>query len=407
MKQRTNAWARTILPALGRRRAQGFRFGLESEYLLVEAATYRPLGYRELNFDELDAMLESIPIDDLPSTGDLQPTPPHRKVMPYYIEGYHVPDLETEGAYVIPKGIEIRTPPRDSIAQTLELLATLYERLQEALTRYGYQAVALSHHPLEEDFTGPQGKRPYERWQWCMQAMLTYGPDINISLPPDLAKQLDTTDLFAKVNYYAPALAAMSLASPIHRGKPWIINGRLGRSVRTYRRSLSGQALRVHPKQGWRLEFKSFEMSPRLGDFHAYLLLWLTLLLDTDLAGWANNQARVYDLGAVACHGLHVRHVRERAAEVLESAERTLPAWGFDPTPLEPFSQRVATRRVPADDILALYKRDRSLPGVLRHLAGLRAEKPTDVPGWDGDSLYPVGLPSPERCADLISTHQE
>jgi carboxylate-amine ligase len=407
MKQNTSTWARTFLPAIGWRRAQGFRFGLESEYLLVESSTFRPLGYRELSFDELDAALESIPTDDLPCTGGLQPTPPHRKVMPYYIEGYHVPDVDTEGAQVIPKGIEIRTPPCDSIAQTLELLATLYGRLQEALRRCGLQAVALSHHPLEDDFTGPQGKRPYDRWQWCMQAMLTYGPDVNISLPADLAGQLDTTDLFAKVNYYAPALAALSLASPIHRGKPWIINGRLGKSVRTYRRSLSGQALRVHPSQGGRLEFKSFEMSPRLGDFHAYLLLWLTLLLDNGLAGRATNQSRVYDLGTVACEGLHVRHVRERAAEVLDRAARTLPAWGFDPAPLEPFAQRVAMRRVPADDILALCQRGHSLSAILRHLATLRPENAAGVAGLEDEAVHPLGYGSPGRPTQLISAYQE
>jgi hypothetical protein len=287
------------------------------------------------------------------------------------------------------------------------LLATLYERLQEALRRCGLEAVALSHHPLEDDFSGPQGKRPYDRWQWCMQAMLTYGPDVNISLPAGLAAKLETADLFPKVNYYAPALAAMSLASPIHRGKPWVINGRLGKSVRTYRRSLSGQALRVHPGQGGRLEFKSFEMSPRLGDFHAYLLLWLTLLLDDGLAGRATNQSRVYDLGTVACEGLDVRHVRERAAEVLDSAARTLPAWGFDPAPLAPFAQRVAGRRVPADDILALCQRGHSLSAILRHLATLRPEASAAVPGLEGETVRPAGVGSPTRSVELIGTYQE
>jgi carboxylate-amine ligase len=395
MEQRAAVQARAILPTIGKHRERGFRFGLETEYLLVDAATYRPLGFRELTFEELDAALESIPIDDLPGMGDLQPMPPHRKKMPFYVEGYHVPDAFTEGARVIPKGIEIRTPPCDSIAETLELVATLYERLQGAMRGRGYRTVALSHHPVEEDFSGPQGKRAHDRWQWCMQAMLTYGPDLNISLPPDLTAQLDATDLFAKVNYYAPALSAMSLASPIYRGKPWVINGRQGRSVRTYRRSLSGQALRMHLEQGGRLEFKSFEMTPQLADFHAYLLLWLTLLLDNGLAGRATNQSRVYDLGAVACDGLHVRHVRERAAEVLDSAQRILPAWGFDPAPLEPFARRVATRRVPADEILALYNRERSLPAVLKHLEALRPEAPVAAPKVAVGPLCPVGVSSP------------
>jgi hypothetical protein len=165
------------------------------------------------------------------------------------------------------------------------------------------------------------------------------------------------------------------LASPIYREKPWIINGRSGKSVRTYQRSLFGQALRFHPQQGGRLEFKSFEMSTRLADFHAYLLLWLTLLLDTRLEGRASNQSRVYDLGAVAKDGLAVEYIRERAAEVLHRAVNVLPQWDFDPTPLKPFVHRLATRRVPADEILALYQKDQSLPGVLKHLAVLHPEK--------------------------------
>jgi carboxylate-amine ligase len=273
-----------------------------------------------------------------------------------------------------PKGIEIRTPPCDSIAETLDLLATLHDRLLGALALRGLSAVALSHHPTEDHFEGPQGTRPHDRWQWCMQAMLTYGPDINISLPPHLAARIDTADLHAKVNYYGPALAALSLASPLHRGRPWIVCGRVGKSLRTYRRSVVGQALRVHPRQGGRLEFKSFEMTHRLGDFHAYLLLWLALLLDDGLAGRASNQSRVYDLGAVACDGLAVDHVRDRAVEVLDRASQVLPAWGFDPAALEPFEDRVAARRVPADEILVLYEHEQSLSGVLRHLSVLHRE---------------------------------
>jgi hypothetical protein len=112
-------------------------------------------------------------------------------------------------------------------------------------------------------------------------------------------------------------------------------------------------------------------MSHRLGDFHAYLLLWLALLLDDGLTGRASDQARVYDLGAVACEGLALDRVRFRAAEVLDRAMRVLPGWGFDPAPLAPFARRVATRRVPADEILALYEREQSVEGALRHLAEL------------------------------------
>jgi hypothetical protein len=384
-----NTWVRPFRPALSHR-GRDFRFGLESEYLLVDAETFQPLGYRELVFEELEAALESIPVADLPSTGGLGHMPSHRKSLHYYVEGYHVPDADTAGATVIPKGIEIRTPPLPTIGETLELLATLYGRLQDALRDRGYRAVALSHHPLEDHFEGPRGSRPHDRWQWCMQAMLTYGPDINVSLPAAVTARLNEADLHAKVNYYAPALAAMSLASPIYRGKPWVMNGRVGKSARTYRRSLSGQAIRLHPGQGGRMEFKSFEMSHRLGDFHAYLLLWLTLLLDNGLAGRATNQSRVYDLGAAACDGLAIEHVRERAAEVLDRAAKTLPEWDFDPAPLEPFARRVATGRVPADDLLDLYECEGSLPGLLTHLTDLEPETAVPLAETEVEAAFPA-----------------
>jgi hypothetical protein len=55
-------------------------------------------------------------------------------------------------------------------------------------------------------FEGPQNKRRYDHWQWAMKAMTTYGPDINVSVPLDLAERLDLHELHGKVNYYAPAL---------------------------------------------------------------------------------------------------------------------------------------------------------------------------------------------------------
>jgi carboxylate-amine ligase len=355
-------------------RGDGFRFGLESEYLLVDAATFRPLSHRELTFGELNETLESIPVEDLPPARGMELLRPHRRVMHYYVEGYHVPDVDAAVPDIIPKGIEIRTPPCGSIAETLELLATLHQRLQEALLQRGRQAVALSYHPVDDHFSGPQGNRNHDRWQWVMQAMLTYGPDVNISLPSALAGQLNEADLFAKVNFYAPSLVALCVASPFHRGQPWIINGRVGKSLRTYRRSPVGQSLRLHPGQGGRLEFKSFEMSHRLGDFHAYLLLWLTLLLDDALAGRGSVPSRIDDLAAAACDGLAVDHLRDRAAEVLDRGARVLPAFGFDPGPLKPFVDRVAARRVPADEILALHENEQSMYRALRHLARLQPE---------------------------------
>lgn len=183
---------------------RGFHFGLESEYLLVDVATFRSLWFRDLSFARLNEALESISLDDLPPLDGLDLEPPHRKLMPFAVEGYHVPDPDMNPIDLWPKGIEIRTPVCASIEICLECLQVLHQRLQAALERLGYQAVALSHHPTEDQFEASQNKRRYDFWQWAMQAMRTYGPDVNISLPAHLNAVLDVEDLHAKANYYAP-----------------------------------------------------------------------------------------------------------------------------------------------------------------------------------------------------------
>jgi carboxylate-amine ligase len=243
--------------------------------------------------------------------------------------------------------------------------------MQLALGNLGYRAVSISHHPTADRFEGPQNKRRHDFWQWAMQAMVTYGPDVNVSLPPDLNERLNVADLHAKVNYYAPALTALSLASPFYLGQLWKIRGRVGKSIRTYRRSVIAPAIELHPQEAGRLEYKTFETSHRLADFHAYFLLWLALLLDDGLSGRASDQTRIYDLGAVGHDGLAAETVRDRATEVLDRAPEVLAARSFDPRPLEPFRIRLETGRLPADDLIDLFERDRSLPGVLRQLATL------------------------------------
>ena len=133
----------------------GFRFGLEAEYLLADAETFRPLWHRDLAFAELDALLGSIPVADLPPVDGLVPLPPHRAVLPYVVEGYHLPDPYTDDPEMIPKGVEIRTPVCGAIEEAVAVLGELHGRLQRALADRGYCAVALSHHPTEDRFEGP------------------------------------------------------------------------------------------------------------------------------------------------------------------------------------------------------------------------------------------------------------
>lgn len=348
--------------------SRAFQFGLEIELLLVDASSYRPLWHRDLMFEQLNAALEEIPIGDLVSLEGLKLDPPHKKVMPFVVEGYHVPDPDMNPIDLLPKGVEIRTPVCDSIAECIRSLAELHDRLQTCLLKRGYRAVAVSFHPFETSFEGPQNKRRYDHWQWAMKAMLTYGPDVNVGVPRDVFEQLDLRDLHAKVNHYAPALIALTVASPICGGNLWRMRGRVGKSVRTYTRSVVAPAIEVHPGESARLEFKALETSHRLEDYRGYFLLWLELLLDEELRGRASHETRIYDLGAVARAGIGAECVTERAAELFDRAPAVLEPLGFDVSSLEPFRARLASGRVPADDIITLYETESaSIPDLLRH----------------------------------------
>jgi Glutamate-cysteine ligase family 2(GCS2) len=347
-----------------------FHFGLEAEFLLVDAQTFDPLWHPQLEFRELRAIVEAIPAGDFPNDGlDIEPL--HRQPLPFVIEGYHLPDPELKPVDMLAKGIEIRTPVCASIEDCLAALATLHRRMQRALAERGYRAAVLSFHPTQSHFKGPQNKRRHDFWQWAMEAMTTYGPDVNVSVPSELGQRLDLEDLDAKVNYYAPALTALSLASPLYDGGLWRIRGHVGKSVRTYHRSALAPAIEIHPDENLRLEFKTFDMSRSLEDYRNYFLLWLALILDDGLPGRATAETRIYDMGQVARSGLDAETVRARCGEVLARAPAVLDHWGFDPAPLRSFQERLDTGRLPADDIIALYEREQCVSGVLRHLCDL------------------------------------
>jgi carboxylate-amine ligase len=208
--------------------------------------------------------------------------------------------------------------------------------------------------------------------------MTTYGPDINVSLPPDLAATMDLEDLTAKINYYGPALAALSVASPFCDGKPWTIRERRGKSFRMYKRSYIAPPLEFHPDEGNRLEFKDFDMPNSLIEFEAQILSFVSLILDENLNGRASRQSRIYDLGQVARFGLAAECMKTRAMDLLHGAEKVLGGWGFDTRALDVFNERVSCGKTPADEMLEVYDRSGSVEEILRQRSRFDFNDPYD-----------------------------
>jgi carboxylate-amine ligase len=369
-------------------RPNGYRFGLEGEYLLVETDSFRPLWHPDLRFQRLNQMLEGIDfaplLDGLPLDG-LELDPPHRKLMPYYVEGYGVPDTGlTSYVDILPKGIEVRTPVCPDLETCLLVYENLYQGLQQALANEGLRALGIGHHPLAWDFWAPQNHKRHDWWQWALRVITTYGPDMNLSVPDEFKPAFDWEDLQRRANYYGPALVAFSLNSPIKQGCLWRPRGVPGFSLRSHRRSPFGPMLAYHPKEGGRVEFKSFDMPGDRRDFRLFFLLWLWLTHDTKAPGRAEDQDRVYDLGALARFGWEADEITARAEEALDRASPVLSSLDVDPSPLQMLRLRMNQRWMPALPLMQHMESADSISGLsgsLRHLDQL-GETPTQAP-WN------------------------
>lgn len=334
----------------------GFQFGLEAEFTLLRNKDHKALWHQDISFEKLNEILERISLEGIGSLEGLELEPPHKKLMPYVVEGYHMPDQDFAAVDLKPKGVEIRTPVKDSLDDCLSAFETLLKRLQAELAEQGMSPLALSHHPRENHFSGPQNKRRHDFWQWAMEVMTTYGPDINVSLPASLRANFDSKDFEAKVDYYSPALSALSVASPFCKDALWMMRGKPGLSYRMYKRSVIAPPIEIHPDEDWRLEFKVFDMPNSTLDFKCQFLTFLALLLTPELKGRGDKQSRIYDLGQVSRFGLEAEAVSERLTEIFEKSPKHLQEWGFDPAPLEHFKKRLLTKRTPAHELIEYYQ---------------------------------------------------
>lgn len=363
------------------------RFGIEGEVLLARADTFEPLWHDRLDFFELSSLLESIPTADVAREG-LRREGPHTSNLPYVVEGYDMPAQHDPNVALerLPKGLEIRTPVCASPAQALELYEVLFARLRRALAGAELVPVHVSHHPYATGFSGPRNSTRTDWWRWHMASMTTYGPDVNIGLDSVAFEALDVRDLRARFDFYSPALVAFSLDAPIYGGDLWrpfpqqpALQGPVGKSVRTFHRSLYAPTLLVLPDEQGRLEFKGFDTTHSLADLENDLLLFAAVLLEPALPGRATAGERVRHLREVAVWGWNAADVRWQAAAVLDSAERTLPRYGLDPYPLERYWRRLDAGWVPADRTISFLEEEGAIEGVLRQLSDLVAEDPMEL----------------------------
>jgi hypothetical protein len=299
-----------------------FQFGIEHEVAFVRSNSSPGLSpglsfadFSNTTYEEFAAIIQSLPEYEGDGAslrfGDLGI---RRKR--WYIEGIERFDPDGNMVQCIPKGIEIRTTLHSSIAGAIEELQASFDLLKQAAKPFGLSPINTSFNPTQTEFIPTPPLNAYERDRMSGSPedqsehlpMLTYGPDLNLSVIGASTDQ--SIDWAKKLTYYSPYLIPFSYASVnpnnnqpiVYNDVPWV-----GESVRTfYRTGIRPAALvflddrtavipsdpsltklTLKPSEVGRIEFKAFDSC---GDFDRYgslLALLKGLLMDTDLLGRA------------------------------------------------------------------------------------------------------------------------
>jgi carboxylate-amine ligase len=349
-----------------------FKFGLETEYIITNQLNHKVLWYEETPFHPLYKMLETISLEGIPSLDGLDSEPAHLKILPFVVEGYHLKDEFFQAHDMHPKGVEIRSPVCSSIEECIDVQRKLFSRLLESMGKDNKGLCILSHHPWAKEYSGPQANRPEHFWKWALKAMMTYGPDINISWDSLAGKKLfdHKNDFEAKLNYYAPALVAFSAMSPFFDNKLGVdIQNKNIRSVRTMHRSEVAPLIEWHEKENFRLEFKFFDMPLSWEECRLYFDVCLILMLSDELTGRASLEEGKELLKMAAIEGLSSTLLCQRLQEILKAGEKVLPHFGFSASSLKLAYNRLEKRKAPADYLIEAYQKNVSMEDLVKFLS--------------------------------------
>ncbi|MBH8565282.1 glutamate--cysteine ligase [Nostoc sp. CENA67] len=303
----------------------------------------------------------------------------------WYIEGFERFADSDKPIDCLPKGIEIRTTIHSNIEAAISELSESFRLLCEVATDFGFSPVLTSFNPYNQIFEPQPPLNDYEIRQ--LQAypdeqtaniyMVTYGPDLNISVA-DLSIER-VIDIGRKLTYYSPYIVPFSYSSPFYEGNLWD-----GLSVRTFIRTGKRPAAlvfvqeqkqlinsvpsltkiaRISAEVG-RIEFKAFDSCDDFSIYAALLALLKGLIIDETLSGRATiPDASLHQISAK--EGFENEDIMTNAKKVLQASEVAL---GNDPDIqlLTPLKVLLAKRKTKSHELIEIFQRVGSIEGALR-----------------------------------------
>ncbi|BAZ01706.1 hypothetical protein NIES37_57110 [Tolypothrix tenuis PCC 7101] len=360
-----------------------FFFGIEHEVAFLNQAG-KFADFSETKYAEFNQIVERLPT--YPNDySQLRVGDAGIKKKRWYIEGFERFADSDKVIDCLPKGIEIRTTIHSQIQGAIDELTESFNLLREVAADYGFTPVLASFNPYKTIFEPNPPLNDYEIQQLQSYPdehtaniyMVTYGPDLNISIADLSVEKL--IDIGRKLTYYSPYIVPFSYSAPFYNGNLWD-----GLSVRTFVRTGKRPATLVFvekaeqlitsvpsltkvariPAEVGRIEFKAFDSCDDFSLYAALLALLKGLVLDESLTGRATiPDAELHQVSAK--QGFSNAEIFDNANKILQAAAAALKN-DSDINFLTPLKNILESGETKAQELIKQYQRFNSIEAVLK-----------------------------------------
>jgi len=364
-----------------------FSFGIEHEVAFLNDQG-KFVDFHNTKFADFQQIVDKLPMypTDYPQlrVGDAG-----IKKKRWYIEGFERFSDSEKVIDCVAKGIEIRTTIHSTIQGAIDELTASFVLLRDVAASFGFSPVLASFNPYTSVFK-PQPPlndfeirqlQTYPDEQTAHIYMVSYGPDLNISLANMSTERL--IDIGQKLTYYSPYIVPFSYSSPFYNGGLWE-----GLSVRTFIRTGKRSATLVFvekaeniiksvpsltkiariPSEVGRIEFKACDSCDNFAIYAGLLALLKGLVLDETLPGRAMiPDANLHQVSAK--YGFENQDIFANTTKILQAAEIALtddPDLEF----LTPLKVILLEQKTKSHELIKLFQNLGSIEGTLKQTYG-------------------------------------
>jgi gamma-glutamyl:cysteine ligase YbdK (ATP-grasp superfamily) len=360
-----------------------FFFGIEHEVAFLNYEG-KFADFSSIKFADFNQIVDKLPIypSDYPQlrVGDAG-----IKKKRWYIEGFERFADSDQVIDCLSKGIEIRTTIHSDIQGAITELTESFHLLSKVAQSYGFSPVLTSFNPYLSNFEPQPPLNDYEIQQLQTDPddqtanihMVTYGPDLNISVADMPIERV--IDIGKKLTYYSPYIVPFSYSSPFYQGSLWS-----GLSVRTFIRTGKRPAALVFvpqkeqliksvpsltkiariPAEIGRIEFKACDSCDNFSIYAGLLALLKGLILDETLAGRATiPDANLHQFSAK--FGFDSEDILSNSTQILQVAEFALkndPDIEF----LTPLKDILLEKKTKSHQLIEIFQRVGSIEETLK-----------------------------------------